>query len=285
MAQSGNNGGKKIHLRVQNPKLDLDLSESSTVKDIMDLIANAEGIAWDRLQLMDRSNFPPKTLSTNPYLTLKGANIESQTVISVRKLASAQNFDAFKPQFQSKQASSNAPNNASNSSESDNKDNDTNLNSNFGFVSENLSGTMIREKIDDDNSCMFNAVQMCGDETHKLETERTLELREMVASIILSDTETYNKATLDNKSNGEYAQWIMQTNSWGGEIELSILSNILEIIIVAIDIETLKLFKYGNENDYKKTAYLCMLHLFFFLIFMFLDFFGFFCVSCLVFMF
>ena len=258
---------KKLHLRVQNPNLNLDVAPNSTVKDLMQLISNSAGVSWDRIQIMDRSNFPPKTISTNPYLTLKELNIQNQTVLSVRKLDKAQNFDQYKPKAPNNQninpnanVNGNANGNINNENKNNNSEekvNNNNNNNNFGN-----NGRLIREKIADDNSCLFNAIQMCCDKTHKLDNGRTTELREMVASIILSDSDTYNRATLDNKSNNEYAQWIMNPKSWGGEIELSILSDILEITIVTIDVETLKLFTYGKEKGYKKTAYLCKYYYF-----------------------
>ena len=225
---------------------------------------------------MDRSNFPPKVISTNPYLTLKELNIMNQTTISVRKLDKAQNFDQFRPktETQTDNSNSNSNSNSSNNNNSVNEEkqstaNDNNNNSNSANNNDNVSssnnanmnGRLIRQKIADDNSCLFNAIQLCVDkiDVSKIDKERTNELREMAASIILSDSDTYNAATLDNKSNEEYAQWIMNPMSWGGEIELSILSNILEIVIIAIDIETLKLFKYGIESGYEKTIFLCML--------------------------
>jgi ubiquitin thioesterase OTU1 len=50
----------------------------------------------------------------------------------------------------------------------------------------------------------------------------------VVASAILSDPIQYNEAIL-GRSVEEYIEWILKPNSWGGAIELAILSELLEL--------------------------------------------------------
>ncbi len=51
-----------------------------------------------------------------------------------------------------------------------------------------------------------------------------MELREIIASIVMSDPIKYNKAILGKPTN-EYIEYIMDSNHWGGSIELSVLAN------------------------------------------------------------
>ena len=48
-------------------------------------------------------------------------------------------------------------------------------------------------------------------------------MREIIANAVAADPENYSEAVL-GRSNQEYCEWIQKSNSWGGAIELSILS-------------------------------------------------------------
>jgi ubiquitin thioesterase OTU1 len=50
----------------------------------------------------------------------------------------------------------------------------------------------------------------------------------VVASAILSNPIQYNEAILGRPID-EYIEWILKPNSWGGAIELAILSELLEL--------------------------------------------------------
>ena len=89
MAAASKADAGTLHLRVQNPKMNLNVPNSTTIKDIMISISKENNTEWNQLQLMDRSSFPPKVISTNPYLTLTELNVMNQTTISVRKLDKA----------------------------------------------------------------------------------------------------------------------------------------------------------------------------------------------------
>ena len=47
--------------------------------------------------------------------------------------------------------------------------------------------------------------------------------RRVIAEAVKKDPEQYNEAFL-GKSNAEYQRWILDSQKWGGAIELSILS-------------------------------------------------------------
>ena len=49
------------------------------------------------------------------------------------------------------------------------------------------------------------------------------DLRQLIASVVMSDPDTYNEASL-TKSGDDYCKWILDSSSWGGAIELSILN-------------------------------------------------------------
>ena len=61
------------------------------------------------------------------------------------------------------------------------------------------------------------------------------EMRFNVAATITSDPNTYCEAILE-KSNEDYSNWIVKETSWGGAIEVSILSKWYSLEIVSLDV-------------------------------------------------
>jgi ubiquitin thioesterase OTU1 len=60
-------------------------------------------------------------------------------------------------------------------------------------------------------------------------------IRELIAARIMSDTNLFNEAILE-KTPEDYCNWIMDRNSWGGGIELSIIPSILNVKIGVVSI-------------------------------------------------
>ncbi|CAN0446185.1 unnamed protein product, partial [Discosporangium mesarthrocarpum] len=79
---------------------------------------------------------------------------------------------------------------------------------------------LVRRIIDADNSCLFNAIGYTLRRSRKVGTE----LRKMIAEAVRASPDTFTEAIL-GKEPEVYCSWIMDPKSWGGEIELSILSN------------------------------------------------------------
>ena len=82
-----------------------------------------------------------------------------------------------------------------------------------------------------------------------------MELREIIASFVMSDPDKYNKVVL-GKNTDKYVEYIMKADTWGGSIELSVLSTYYELQINAIDVVTLNIHKFGEGNNYKQCVYL-----------------------------
>ncbi|WPK23755.1 hypothetical protein PUMCH_001001 [Australozyma saopauloensis] len=92
---------------------------------------------------------------------------------------------------------------------------------------------LILRNVPDDNSCLFNSVSLAV--TGSIDWKK-LDLRRVVAETILSSPETYNEAIL-GRPVGEYCKWIQKPESWGGAIELGILSKHLGVRIQTYDID------------------------------------------------
>ncbi|KAJ5555510.1 hypothetical protein N7461_003980 [Penicillium sp. DV-2018c] len=103
------------------------------------------------------------------------------------------------------------------------------------------AGTFVLRVMPDDNSCLFRAVgaAVMGD------MDTMVELRSIIASSIQSNPEEYTEAIL-GQSPDKYCAWIQNEDSWGGAIELKILSEYFNIEICSIDVQTLNMFQFNE---------------------------------------
>ncbi|KAF2204110.1 OTU-domain-containing protein [Delitschia confertaspora ATCC 74209] len=108
-------------------------------------------------------------------------------------------------------------------------------------------GTLVLRVMPDDNSCMFRAV---GTALLTSELDSMTELRSLVAQAIQRDPEMYNEAILQ-RAPDEYCKWIQYSDSWGGGIELSILSQEFGVEIASINVQDLRVDRF-NEGCEKR---------------------------------
>ncbi|TYK23120.1 ubiquitin thioesterase OTU1 [Cucumis melo var. makuwa] len=114
-----------------------------------------------------------------------------------------------------------------------------------------MEGSIIRRVIPSDNSCLFNAVGYVMDH----DKHKATELRQVIAATVASDPTRYSEAFL-GKPNEEYCSWILDSEKWGGAIELSILSEYYGREIAAYDIQTARCDLYGQEKRYSERVLL-----------------------------
>ena len=121
-------------------------------------------------------------------------------------------------------------------------------------VGNNLDNTrkVTRKVIDADNSCLFNALgYLMERNAHQMAPV----YRRVIADEILRDGVTYSSEIL-GMTVGSYVSWILNPEKWGGEIEMNILSKHLRVQIAAVDIQTGKLYIYGQSSESTKRVYL-----------------------------
>ncbi|KAJ9487443.1 hypothetical protein VN97_g5852 [Penicillium thymicola] len=109
------------------------------------------------------------------------------------------------------------------------------------IASPDHAGTFVLRVMPDDNSCLFRAVgaAVMGD------MDTMVELRSIIAGTIQSNPAEYTAAILGKKPD-EYCTWIQNEDSWGGAIELKILSEYFNIEICSIDVQTLNMFQFNE---------------------------------------
>ena len=82
------------------------------------------------------------------------------------------------------------------------------------------------------------------------------ELRKVVADFILAHPDRFGHGVLDNGRNvQQYATWIKKPESWGGAIEIQILSEIHGVCIRVMNIKEASFMPLGNEH-HKECIYL-----------------------------
>lgn len=107
-----------------------------------------------------------------------------------------------------------------------------------------LGGVMVLRVMPDDNSCLFRALSTA---VLGPQLDGMTELRSLVAQAIQAQPELYTEAVLEKKQE-DYCRWIQRPDSWGGGIELSILSQHFGIEIASINVQDLRVDRF-NEGQ------------------------------------
>lgn len=114
----------------------------------------------------------------------------------------------------------------------------------------------VRRTVPDDNSCLFRALAyvlrpLLGSQVD------VAAMRDVIATAVSQDPEHYSEAFL-GKSNGEYQRWIRQPNTWGGAVELAVLSKHFAVQIASFDVRSQRMDCYGGgaQPAYSTRVYL-----------------------------
>ena len=105
-----------------------------------------------------------------------------------------------------------------------------------------MEGVLILRVMPDDNSCMFRALSSA---VLGSALDGMTELRSVVAQTIQAQPEVFTEGMLD-KSPSDYCRWIQREDSWGGGIELAILSQHFDIEICSINVQDLRVDKFNE---------------------------------------
>mmetsp|Transcript_8731 Transcript_8731/g.21209 ORF Transcript_8731/g.21209 Transcript_8731/m.21209 type:complete len:383 (+) Transcript_8731:681-1829(+) len=130
------------------------------------------------------------------------------------------------------------------------------------------SAAVERHVIPADNSCLFAAVlfnlkndcafspTLLQNDRFFLQTAGPHHLREHCGKEIASTPCDYDAFTLAEcgKTSFEYAGWIQESSSWGGFLELSLLSKLCNVQIAACDIQNCRLEYFPHLSDDGGTA-------------------------------
>jgi ubiquitin thioesterase OTU1 len=98
-----------------------------------------------------------------------------------------------------------------------------------------------RRVMDDDNSCLFRSIAYL----FYRDPSKHQSLREIVVQGIKENTEKFSEPIL-GKPIQDYCEWILNLSSWGGAIEMLILSDYFQTCICSVDVATGRLDKFGD---------------------------------------
>ncbi|KKK15640.1 hypothetical protein P175DRAFT_0118880 [Aspergillus ochraceoroseus IBT 24754] len=237
----------RIRIRGPSGQFAVTLSDDATVSDLQAQIIDKTG-----LTVFDvKYGFPNvKTLSLNEFeshqkLTELGVNLNGEQLIITGREGRAQDHqDTIKKEVPPPTSSTVTP--PSPKLSLSRKPNESISNDPPEVPSPDHGGTFVLRIMPDDNSCLFRAVSsaVMGD------MDTMTELRSIVAQTIQEKPLEYSDAVLE-KPRDAYCRWIQNEDSWGGGIELSILSQHFDIEICSVDVKTLRIDRF-NEGQSKR---------------------------------
>ncbi|XP_052893581.1 ubiquitin thioesterase OTU1 [Anopheles moucheti] len=115
------------------------------------------------------------------------------------------------------------------------------------------SGILLKKVVPSDNSCLFTSIGYVI--TGKVDPESSQYMRQIIASTVNADKHEYNEGIL-GRPNDEYCAWILQPESWGGAIEVSILSAYYGMEFDVVDITNAIINRFGEDKNYGMRAFL-----------------------------
>ncbi|OOQ86882.1 putative OTU-like cysteine protease [Penicillium brasilianum] len=236
-----------MRLRVRGPsgQSTITLDDSATVQDLRAQIADKTGLTsgffdvkygYPDLKPLDLDRFQP-----NQPLADMGVNLNGEQLIVAPRDSGASTSETTTLNQPSGSISQEPPQLPPQPSSSMSQHPEKTAKDPPEIASPEHGGTFVLRVMPDDNSCLFRAVgaAVMGD------MDTMVELRSIVAGAIQSNPTEYTAAILGKKPD-EYCQWIQNEDSWGGAIELKILSEYFNIEICSIDVQTLHMFQFNE---------------------------------------
>ena len=192
-----------LTLRVRGPsgQSTLSLPAGGTVAELTAAVAERVGVPLARLEL--RSGFPLRVLEW------RGAAADAAAAAALG-LASGDSLQASESAAEPAPAASDAE-----------------------LLSDGSGFAVQRRIMASDNSCLFRACAYLSTQ----DRGGGAKLRRVVADAVLADPDRFSEPVL-GRAPDEYAAWILLDDSWGGAIELAILSEKLGFEICAADVQT-----------------------------------------------
>ncbi|PGH31103.1 ubiquitin thioesterase OTU1 [[Emmonsia] crescens] len=253
----------RIRIRGPSGQSTISLDESATIHDLQAQISEKTALTSYDIKY----GYPPKPLDLDQLdparsITEIGTNLNGeQLIISKKETGSATDTLVTSGQQQQQEqsgttytASQRDSNRAAQTTQPAARDiskplsfarkqNTTVENDPPEIPSPEHGGTVVLRIMPDDNSCLFRAVSSAVIGAMDAMTE----LRSIVAQTIQEQPDVYSAAVLE-KAPDDYCRWIQTEDSWGGGIELSILSKHFDIEICSIDVQSLRVDRF-NEGQ------------------------------------
>jgi len=228
---------KKLNLRCKSSggmQIIKDITSETTVLELKSCLGNMCSIEPFKLKI--RSGFPPKIIDiSNDLLTMNDMPFSSGDTLLVEEDKSAAASVAVAA------TSTAQPHNES-------------LNSLWNAQLGHTQGILTRKVVPANNSCLFTSINCCVN-NGKLDLESAPTMRQIITGAVTQQPDLYNSAVL-GKPNDEYCQWILKGESWGGAIEISILTKYYSIEIDVVDTQSGRIDRFGEDVNYPTRMFL-----------------------------
>lgn len=109
----------------------------------------------------------------------------------------------------------------------------------------------LRRFVDSDNSCLFSSIGYLIDHKNFNETTK-LQYRQLLVNY-LEDTDIDNSMLEIPKA--DYIENIQNPSTWGGAIELKLFSDMFQVEIASIDVQSNRVDIFGQDKNYPQRIY------------------------------
>ncbi|XP_018568960.1 ubiquitin thioesterase OTU1 isoform X2 [Anoplophora glabripennis] len=208
------------------------LTKESTIKELKQVLSSLSNIPINRLHIL--SGFPPKILDiTQDNLNLASSGITSgdTLILEERSAPVPVPKEVDVEQIQ---------------------ENKTRKHVEDPF---DCPGILMKNVVPADNSCLFTSVHFVLNGKVDESGNVAPYMRQLVAETIRAAKDQYDEAIL-GKPIDEYCAWIQDDKSWGGAIELAILSNYYGMEIAVVDTINAIINRFGEDQSYPHRVFL-----------------------------
>jgi ubiquitin thioesterase OTU1 len=107
---------------------------------------------------------------------------------------------------------------------------------------------LVRHVVPGDNSCLFHSLGW-------ILNEPAAKLRAQVSEGVLGNPDKFTTAFLGSPPR-QYAEWILNPDSWGGAIEIQLLSFVFQMELVVLDTTSKRLQQFGQEHGFTTRGFI-----------------------------
>ncbi|CAO1400369.1 unnamed protein product [Diamesa hyperborea] len=212
-----------------------ELTEDESFGTFKSKVAELTKIEISQLEI--RLGFPPKVLVAADDITLKNAGIaHGDTLIVDEKSLTQEEKDAIErakrlaeDEILAKQLAE------------------------AGGDPNSVKGILLKQVVAADNSCLFTSIGYVL--SGKVDTTCGSYMRQIIAQHVHDEKQDFSEGIL-GRPNDEYCAWILQDSSWGGAIEVSILSQFYGIEFDVVDITNALINRFGEDKRYPMRGFL-----------------------------
>ena len=213
----------EIRCYYDNIFFNITISQTDTLLNLKkNIISNllSNGIVTNESNISILYGYPTQTINNNEFdnLSLQDLSIFDKDSISIKLI-----------------------NPISTKKEEKNQINGHNKNNGNGNIIDYSKYSIKKKDIPADNSCLFNAINFAVNQNINSPDV----IRGIITSEIKSNPAQYTSAIL-GKNPEDYCKWILNKETWGGGIELAILSKYFKIQIGVVDIQFITIEYFGH---------------------------------------